>query len=171
MNSLVDSRTGGFRARVVDESTMTDPVLLQARVLWDAMRGDRPMPSRADFDPAAAPRGLLPHIILVDVVRTPQLRLRWRLLGTHITKAMGRDSSGQWFDELYNEKEMALAAASFLRVVETGQPVCTIARAPTENRAFLTVEAIDLPLSSDGETIDMILGACHFYSRRGDAEG
>jgi len=34
---------------------------------WDAVRGERAMPSRQDIDPAAIPK-LLPHIIMYTVV-------------------------------------------------------------------------------------------------------
>lgn len=47
---------------------------------WDKIRGDFPMPSRADFDPVDIPR-LLPFIGLTDIV-LPGPRFRYRVVGT-----------------------------------------------------------------------------------------
>lgn len=170
MNSFIDSRTGAFRVAAVEESEVESPLLPEARALWDRLRGGRPMPSRRDFDPVEAPRRLLPHLILVDVAygQTPSPRFRWRLLGTHVTTAMGRDSSGRWFDEIYREREMELVVCGMGAALETRRPCFTRARAPSDERSFLLVEAVDMPLSSDGERVDMILGACHFYSAAPD---
>lgn len=77
---------------------------------------------------------------------------------------MGRDSSGRWFDELYNEREHALVDRGIRGAVEARGPCFTRAQAPSEDRSFLLVEAVDMPLSSDGERVDMILGACQFHS-------
>lgn len=52
------------------------PNLVQLFHHWQTMRGTRPMPRRADFDPASLPL-LLGNLILVDVLRDP-LRFRYR---------------------------------------------------------------------------------------------
>jgi len=52
------------------------------------------MPSRRDVDPLAIPGYLLAHLELIDVFHHPELRFRWRLIGTHVTTAVGRDQRG-----------------------------------------------------------------------------
>lgn len=163
MNGIVDSRSGGFRAQVVTRSDVRSPVLIEAHDIWTRLRGMRDMPARRDFDPTGVPPHLLPHLMLVDVVHEPVLRFRWRLLGTHVTTAMGRNSSGRWFDELYDGREQALVDRGIRGAIETRQPCFTRAQAPSEERSFLLFEAVDMPLSSDGKRVDMILGACQFH--------
>ena len=42
----------------------------QALQYWLEKKGDRPMPGRRDLDPIEMP-GLLPHVILLDVLHDP----------------------------------------------------------------------------------------------------
>lgn len=164
--------TNGFAPRPEDdfriledhEGAVTSPALLAGRAMWEQLRGDRPMPSRADFDPADAPRSILPHIMLVEIHRAPDIRFRFRLIGTHITSIMDRDSTGRWLDELYNEREYEVVTTGYFRAMESLRPVSTLARAPSADRSFLEIEAVDLPLSPDGRTVDMIMTFCHIHS-------
>lgn len=148
--------------RILDDhdESVTHPMLIEGRRWWERARGDRAMPGRQDFDPVKAPPAMLPHILLADVVWTPRLRFRYRLIGTHITQAMGRDSTGRWFDDLYNEYEYGTVTASIMRAIETGRPVSTLARAPADERSFLRIEAVDMPLAANGKDVDMIMSLC-----------
>lgn len=65
---------------------------------WQDATGARSMPSRRDIDPLAMPKHLLPHLELIDVIAAPERRFRWRLIGTHVTAAVGQDCTGRFFD-------------------------------------------------------------------------
>ncbi|MGB0552816.1 MAG: PAS domain-containing protein [Alphaproteobacteria bacterium] len=67
---------------------------------WQSKRKGQEMPSRADNEPTEIPT-LLPYLALIDVELNPR-RLRWRLVGTHITGAMGNDYTRFYFDEKYS---------------------------------------------------------------------
>lgn len=57
-----------------------DPYLRALYEYWNALRGDRPMPQRADIDPAAIPK-LLPHIMMYNVLPNAgglHYSARWR---------------------------------------------------------------------------------------------
>jgi len=64
---------------------------------WLDMKGTRPMPSRADLNPADIV-GLLPNISLIDVEDGGR-RYKMRLIGTETVKAMEFDVTGKYLDE------------------------------------------------------------------------
>jgi hypothetical protein len=123
---------------------------------WNSKRGIRRMPARADLNPADIPE-ILPYIYLLDVLHEP-VRFRARLLGTSVRDFIGRDATGVMLDEkLYgDETEDAL---SILRiVVDTKAPVGIWGPETLRETEWEEKEAIILPLSNDGERVDMLLG-------------
>lgn len=119
---------------------------------WSDKRQSRPMPSRADIDPADI-KDLLPYLLLTDVHHDP-LRVHFRLVGTAVVDAAGRDMTGQWL----HEAEVAGGAEIWLRhyerLVRERAPVCGCTRASLPGNDERSFEWILLPLSSDGETVD-----------------
>ncbi len=57
------------------------------------------MPARRDIDPVEVPT-LLPHLQLIEIVAGG--RFRYRLIGTALAEAFGRDYTGQYPDELFD---------------------------------------------------------------------
>ena len=133
------------------------PLLAQALAIWQDARGPREFPARSDFDPVALPAALLPHILLVDIEHEPRRRFRWRLIGTHITEVMGRDSTGRYWDEIYEPAMLDAIGTGPRWVLEHRGPIRSLGMAPLPGRAHLRSENLDLPLSSDGQCIDMLL--------------
>lgn len=137
-----------------------DPSLAEVRAYWEGKRAGRTMPSRADIDPLE----LKPHLgnlCLVEVHHRP-LRLRYRLIGTEITRAMDRDSTGRWFHDLYHPALLADVERSYRWLIEHRRPLRSFGRAFYPDKNFYEYEFVNLPLSSDGETIDMVLGKLVF---------
>lgn len=128
---------------------------------WDRLRAGRAQPLRSDIDPLTLPRRLLPYILLIDVTDHDLPDFRWRLIGTHITEVMQRDSTGSDWRALYDEADFAKVSLGPRYVLETGVPCRTLTRAPTDNRQFLSIESVDLPLSTDGQRTDMIMAFSH----------
>lgn len=139
------------------ELDIVSPVLGLGLQCWNDARNGAPLPARQNIDPIKLPIELLPHVLLIDVVHRPALRFRWRLIGTHITEKIGRDSTGKWWDEIYAPDVMAEIANGPLWTIEHRRPIRTLGRAPLPDRAFLRSENIDMPLSGDGTEIDMIM--------------
>jgi len=65
---------------------------------WEAKRGQRAMPTWADFDPAEI-KPLLPHLIVTRYERNP-FRVRYSLVGTLVVQYGGADFTGRYLDEL-----------------------------------------------------------------------
>lgn len=56
------------------------------------------MPSRRDLDPVVEIPTLLPNLQLIEIVGN---RFRFRLIGTELAYAFGRDYTGLFVDELF----------------------------------------------------------------------
>lgn len=64
---------------------------------WTSVHPAKGLPGRQHIDPLDIP-DLLPGLWLLDVQHDP-FRLRYRLVGTAIVQAYGRETTGQWLDE------------------------------------------------------------------------
>jgi len=124
-----------------------------------AMSGGE-IPPREFADPFQL-RDHLGHLQLVDIFHDP-LRFRYRLIGTAITELAGRDSTGRWFDELYGPAFVAEAFKSYIWVIEQRLPMRVSATWQHVGKGHIKYESLDLPLSSDGRTIDLILTRMSF---------
>jgi hypothetical protein len=138
-----------------------DPLPLQLLDHWNEKRGTRRMASRRDFDPTE----LGPHLgnlILIDVEHAP-LRLRYRLIGTFITNLMQRDNTGRYYDEIYGPELLEAIYESFRWILANRAPLRSHGEAFYPDKNFYSYEVINLPLSDDDDTVNMILGELIFH--------
>jgi hypothetical protein len=113
------------------------------------------LPGRQHVEPLHL-RELLPWLWLVDVQREPP-RFRYRLIGTELTRAMGRDLTGRWLDEEHSDFNTAVDYGDFLAVAGGALRFC---RRPPDFRVEdkpLLMERLLMPLARDGTTVDMML--------------
>ncbi len=107
---------------------------------------------------------LLPNLVLVDVLRSPP-RFRYRLLGTRLDAMIGKSLTGQWLDEAYASEPGASAIiGQYAHVARTRQP--SWRRGPPHvgsDARCHEIEALRLPLASDGNAVDMILGLTMYF--------
>ena len=143
------------------------PLLGELLVYWQNLRHGR-LPSRADVDPLDMAPRLWPYLELVDILRQPDLRFRWRLIGTHVTEAVERDSTGRFFDELYAPEDLETLAMPFRWVVENRLPLRLFGTSAFVGKHWLRYEGVYLPLADDGESVVMVLGGVDY--RRGNPE-
>jgi len=123
--------------------------------LWQTKAGARRMPARRDLTPQDL-RGHLGWIVLLDVEPAP-LRFRYRLIGTEITQRVGRDATGRYLDELYAPGVYEKAISAFRIVIGQCYPVRAHGRLRHAEKGHVPFEALDMPLSDDGETVTMIM--------------
>ena len=128
--------------------------------LWHAKRCGRAMPARADFTPFDL-KALLGHIILVDVEPDP-LRFRYRLVGTAITGIVKRDVTGRYFEDIYTGRLLETAAAVNAWVVRERAPLRIFSVTGHARNDVYAYDGVLLPLSADGERVNMVLGALLF---------
>lgn len=116
------------------------------------------LPRRADFEPLDM-RALLPDLYMVDVLRqTTALRFRYRLIGTAITQRTGRDVTGRFFEDIYPAELLADFSASFRWIVAEGRPLRSYGDMEFSSQGYLGFEALEVPLATDGNQVDIILG-------------
>jgi hypothetical protein len=137
-----------------------DPSLSRLVQYWEAKRGGRVMPSRADLDPVELKEHLA-NLCLIDVEHDP-LRMRYRLVGTAITRVMNRDATGFYYHDLYPPKVVAASTRCFAWICEHRAPLRIAGRVTYPDANFYRYEVVELPLSKDGETVDMVLGKLVF---------
>jgi hypothetical protein len=125
---------------------------------WLEARGRRRMPARVDFDPLDHPR-FLPRIFLVEISAEPPHFLN-RLCGTEIDEQQGYPMTGRPFEEVFTGDLLSSTLARFSDVAFNGRisyHSTVFTRAEGDRHARFT--RLLLPLSDDGERVDMILGS------------
>jgi hypothetical protein len=164
--------TNTFYVRVCYEAIMSDmysrpfgldpslgfdsPLLVDLLGYWRGKCGDRAMPRRADIDPLdPALRPHLGFLVMTDV--TAEGRFRFRLVGSALTAIVGRDSTGKYLDEVYSPADYEHMIVAFRWVVAHRAPLRITGNLRHANRAWIEMESADLPLSSDGRAVDVIL--------------
>jgi hypothetical protein len=141
----------------VDRQTpFTDPRFEQAYNYWRDKAGSRAMPSRADIDPTEIPK-LLPDVMLVE--RHPDGRYRYRLIGTENARAHGINATGRFLDEVLPGPDyQAHVLGLYDECVETQRALYTecLFFSPARHAPERHTKVLFLPLSADGETVNMI---------------
>ncbi len=122
---------------------------------WNQIRGERLMPSRADFSPMDVPR-LLPYIILSEVFYDP-LRIRYRLVGTRIAEIEGQELTGMWIDQDALPDDLEDWYEDYRIVTQSKAPLFGRDDLVYPERSHVGYEWALLPLSNDGQTVNMIL--------------
>jgi hypothetical protein len=128
--------------------------------VWQAKLQGRAMPARADLTPFDL-KAHLGNLLLTDVEPDP-LRFRYRLVGTNITRIVKRDATGGYFDEIYTGRLRETAIAVNTWVVRERAPLRIFSRTGHLRNDIYTYEGVLLPLSPDGERVNMVLGSLLF---------
>ena len=118
------------------------------------------LPSRAAIDPARLKRRL-PLGSLIDVSAEPR-RYRMRLMGTGLREAYDEDLTGRYIDELPLGSQRDYWHAALNRVVAGREPAQGYSALSWKGKSHLVQAWLRLPLSSDGERVDMIFGYDRF---------
>lgn len=156
----------GYRV-AIDPPTIDEPLLHAVREYWRSKRQGRRMPARADLDVLEL-RPFMGSMFLMDVL-DGGADFRFRLIGTVLVERFGRDSTGKTFAETYRDADPATAdwlRTIYRRVAAEAVPVWSRAPLDQVGRDFVVSAAIHLPLSADGERVDMIFGASAFTTLR-----
>jgi hypothetical protein len=128
---------------------------------WLGKRQGRPTPRRADIDPLEIPGDLWPHTMMLDVLWQDGVpRFRYRRVGEIFWRALGQEPTGRFIDEVVPE---TAGYRAYVIGVYTEMAICRRAMY-TENIFTLDGQAVpmltkrvSLPLSDDGETVNMVL--------------
>jgi hypothetical protein len=136
------------------------PRLQNVLDLWQRKRGGRLAPARLDFDPAEL-KPVLACVTLVDVLYDP-LDFRYRLVGSEMVRAYGRDVTSQSVNDLQLIGLRALIWRDLTELVKTAQPQYTALYYTNLAGHLRAYQLLRLPLSSDGARLDMLLLVAEF---------
>lgn len=132
---------------------------------WRDLRASRTMPGTDDLDALRIPRGVLPHITLLDIEYEPRQRFRWRLIGTAVTGFLQRDLTGRYWDAIYAEDDFNLFAEPVNWVLRRRAALRFSAKCHAAGKDIYDAEHLYLPLSRDGERVDRLFGVSVFEPR------
>ncbi len=115
------------------------------------------LPARRDLRPDEMV-SFLRIVSLINVYDNPR-RFQFRLVGTGIVAAMGRETTSLWVNEAVFADRTSKVSAFFSTPVSTRGPAYACGRyvvGPTGRE--LQFETVLAPLSTDGRNVDMLLG-------------
>ena len=142
----------------IDPTALANPTLAFLRSYWDAKRGERAMPSRSDIRPSEL-KEHLGWVIMVEVL--PDLSdFRYRLIGTLVTEYFLTDATGLTVSEAFADRGPAAikgVQALFRKTARDKIPMRAFGDAHWIAPGYEEFDSIYLPLSDDGETVNMIL--------------
>jgi hypothetical protein len=154
-----DARSGRMTNDILGlrNSPSAAPELLRdALAYWEGKLGGRRMPARRDLDPVLEIPRLLPWIILVDVLRDP-VDFRYRVIGTGVVDRTRRNYTGACLSELTHVERDGPLWTDRIAAIETRAPRLTAPSYTGRDKTVQGVSGVHLPLSNDGESVDMIL--------------
>jgi hypothetical protein len=123
---------------------------------WRSRANGRPMPARADIDPAAI-AALLPGISILDA--TSSSRLTYRLAGTRLRDIFGLEVTGKSVFDLELGEKQTYWRAVYRKVIEDGMPMQGAVKGPVVDRDHIVLFWLRLPLCDDGKVVNKVL--CH----------
>ena len=137
-------------------ATLGDERLHRFFAYLEAKRGTREFAARRDIDPLEFGY-ILGNVVLVEVQHEP-LRFRYRLVGSNLAAAAGYDLTGSFVDDHPDVEYRAYVVARYTETATWRRPT------GGNYKLFLgqklrQYQCLRVPLSDDGETINMIVAA------------
>jgi hypothetical protein len=123
---------------------------------WNARRAGRPAPERGDIEPGAIRRVLADTFVLAF---DPGTGHPFRIAGTRVCAAFGRELRGEGFIGLWAPNSQALIRELLTVVAAEAVGVVASASAAAEDGSPLDLEWLALPLRHRGRTDARVLGA------------
>jgi hypothetical protein len=142
---------------------LVNPTLAFLRDYWNQKRGARPMPARGDIRPSEFRRHL-GWVVMADVLRGGQ-EFRYRLVGTLVTQYFLSEGTGKTLTEAFHgwDRSVLNGVRAVMRTVVREKTIIRAFGAPDAfATGFEAFDAIFLPLSDDGEHVNVILHAFVF---------
>ncbi|MCZ4281472.1 PAS domain-containing protein [Kiloniella laminariae] len=146
-----------FNARIFDESFLDqcDERISAFYLMWKAKCKEGRIPARSDFDPLDMVK-FLPGITLVDVERDT-LELTYRLVGTNEVAVRGNDPTGKKVKDTFLANNWEDVWGNYSHVIKNKGVAFDDSDMPNSNGVMVGDETIFVPLSQDGEFVNMVM--------------
>lgn len=136
-----------------NENDLTSDKQINLYKYWLQLKGDKLMPTRADFDPMKIPKSL-PNIILTDVSYDP-LRFKTKLIGSKLKIPMFVK------DKYLDEYDYMLPIIEMISLmIKNKKPYFYRSQNQWTHNIYDEYSSVVLPFSNDGENINIII-SCH----------
>jgi hypothetical protein len=152
-----------FRSYGHDLSLIKDDRIKALHSYWLSIHNGDTLPSRRQIDPLQFPKGVIGYVSMFDVIDDGQggYRIPFRIAGTmaygHNVRL--KNIQGRELHEVLTPDEAGPTVRDWSIAVRTRRPVAATGTAFWFQFGPRPWEAIALPLSSDGETVDILLTA------------
>jgi hypothetical protein len=137
-------------------AVLSDERLHRFFAYLEGKRGTREFAARRDIDPLDFPY-VLGSVVLLDVLYEP-LRFRYRLVGSILAATTGYDLTGSFVDDHPDIEYRAYVMARYAETVASRRPTGGTYDLFMD-RKLRQYQCLRVPLSDDGETINMIVAA------------
>jgi hypothetical protein len=144
---------------------LDDPQHRQIYAYWLRKRGQHRMPWRRDIDPAEIPR-LLPNVLISEYLAEAGVeRWRYRLAGTAVVTAFGRDPTGDYADEVTTGDYRAFIERIYGAVREKQRALFCEGEYMGTRELPMSAKRLLLPVTTDGREVNQVV--THFVFRLG----
>lgn len=143
------------------ETQIRDPRLKALYVYWTSKAGARRMPARKDLDPIEM-KEWFGNLMLLDFPTGKFIEFRYRLEGTRIEEFYDARRTGRGVETMTAESERKSILPQWEAVFDHGRPAYYESDILSSEGKLARQIKLLLPLSEDGERVNMILGAIYF---------
>ena len=130
---------------------------------WLTSRHDHLMPSIAEIDPVTMPWAL-PDIFVVK--RNPQGRFAYCLVGEKLASRLGGSLKGKTADLVFEPSLARQVESRWEEAAQNRMAYYITSVFHGADRAPAVASRITLPLSTDGETVDRLIGVVEYDANR-----
>lgn len=155
----VPGQTDAFEIHVAEKLADAESVFQLVYSYWNALRGDRAMCSRAEIDPIEM-GDVLTHLLIVDVARDPFDGV-FCLAGSDVEQGYGFPLTNLALSQIWATRN-AFVIGEYERVASSTKPRFSTSSCDNAWQVRKKVTRLLCPLSSDGVSVDAILGAVIF---------
>lgn len=144
-----------------DRAQLDSNLITGVEQTWETLRAGRIFPTRGDIDPIAF-RRWLPYLSIMELHDKP-FRVRYRLVGTEVTRFSGEDFTGSWLHETAWEKNIqTINLTLYRRVFDLKAPVFGLSKVEWQGSTDHTFQWGLFPLGDADGTITHCLSADDF---------
>jgi hypothetical protein len=127
---------------------------------WRSKLEGRTMPARRDIDPIEM-KSWLGNLMLIEFPPDP-MQYRVRLDGVNLQQFYGTSREGKGIEAMTSEEERRIVLPQYLIVLERKVPAYYETQFITSEGVRTSQRKLLLPLSEDGERVNMILAGLYF---------
>ena len=146
--------------RLDDPVEIRDARLLGLFDYWRGKLAGRVMPARRDIDPIEM-KLWLGNLLLVEF---PEDRMQYRIRvdGVNIAQFYGKSREGKGIEAMTSEEERRIVLPQYFLVLDHKQPAYYETQFVASEGVLIAQRKLLLPLSEDGERVNMILVGLYF---------